>query len=212
MSFGGVHNRSSARYAVYFDLETGGVADTHPDIQLAAVAIEEDTWSEVGAFEEKIAFDVKEADPEALQLNHYSPEAWAKAEQISQVAFRFSHFLERFRSLAMISKRTGRPYSVAKLVGHNAASFDGPRLRRIYEKLNRFLPADPRVRCTCQRALWWFDERRIAPVDFKLSTLCQYFGIPVHETHDALADVRLTVQLAKALQAGQLAPAMGGAS
>jgi exonuclease I len=60
--------------------------------------------------------------------------------------------------------------------------------------------------------MWWFDERGLAPVDFKLATLCKHFGIPVHETHDALADVRLTVQLAKALRAGQLAPAMGGAA
>ena len=50
-----------------------------------------------------------------------------------------------------------------------------------------YLPADPRVRCTMQRAMWWFDEARIEPPkDYKLGTLCEYFGIAVSETHEAL--------------------------
>ena len=185
--------------AVYFDLETGGIEDTHPDIQLAAVAIDEGTWTELGSFEAKVAFDPQEADPSALALNHYTPEAWAGAESLAIVVAKFAGFLERFRSLSMVSKRTGKPYSVAKLVGHNAATFDGPRLRRMFEKCDRFLPADPRVRCTCQRAMWWFDERGIAPKDFKLATLCEHFGIAADGAHDALADVRLTVLLSREL-------------
>jgi DNA polymerase III alpha subunit (gram-positive type) len=189
------------RFAVYFDLETGGTNDTHPDIQLAAVAIDEASWAQISSFEAKIAFDPATADPAALALNHYTPEGWVGAESLVLVCARFASFLERFRSIEMISKR-GHPYSVAKLVGHNAASFDGPRLRRMFERCELFLPADPRVRCTCQRAMWWCDERGIVPKDFKLSTLCQQFGIPVETSHDALADVRLTVALSKALAIG----------
>lgn len=185
--------------AVYFDLETGGVLDTHPDIQLAAIAIDENTWAELETFEAKIAFDAATADPEALALNHYTPEAWAGAATVSLVSRKFASFLERYRCLTMVSKRSGKPYSVAKLVGHNAATFDGPRLKRMFEKVGSFLPADPRVRCTCQRAFWWFDERGLAPRDFKLGTLCEYFAIPVHQTHDALADVRLTIALSRAM-------------
>jgi exonuclease I len=205
-----------SRLAVYFDLETGGVLETQPDIQLAAIAVREETWEELATFEAKIVFDVAKADPEALKLNHYSPELWTvQGLPEAIVVARFAAFLNRFKSLQMVSKRSGKPYTVAKLVGHNAASFDGPRLQRMFERSHKtFLPADPRVRCTCQRALWFFDERGIAPRDFKLATLCEHFGIPTEGAHDALADVRLTIELAKALRddpraAFHAAPGMG---
>ena len=186
--------------AVYFDLETGGVEPTRPDIQLAAIAVDEASGNELETFEAKITFDAATADTEALALNHYSPEAWTSAEHERIVAAKYASFLNRYRYLACLSKRTGKTFTVAKLVGHNAATFDGPRLRALFARHDLFLPADPRVRCTCQRALWWFDERAIVPKDYKLATLCEYFGIAVAESHEALADVRATVALARALQ------------
>lgn len=190
--------------AVYFDLETGGVEPHHPDIQIAAIAVDESAearWAELETFEAKLEFDISSADPAALELNHYTAEAWARAEAPVRVISRFTDFLDRHKTLTMVSQRTGRPYQVAKLVAHNGASFDGPRLQRLFRRHGRFLPADPRVRCTCQRALWWFDERpdQTRPENFKLATLCRYFGIPVEESHEALADVRLTIALARAL-------------
>ena len=186
--------------AVYFDLETGGVLDSHPDIQLAAIAVDEETWHELETFETKIAFDEKRCDPEALTLNHYTAEAWVGAPSEIATTRLFTAFLNRHKSLSMVSK-AGRPYTVAKLVGHNAASFDGPRLRRLYYRHQAFLPADPRVRDTCQRAFWYFDETGIAPPEnYKLATLCRYFGVEVVESHEALADVRLTIALARAIR------------
>lgn len=189
------------RHAVYFDLETSGLEPHHPDIQLAAVAMDEATWTELETFEAKLEFDIAAADPAALELNHYTAEAWARAEAPIRVVSRFTDFLNRHKSLEMVSQRTGKPYEVARLVGHNAATFDGPRLQTLFRRFSRFLPADPRVRCTCQRALWWFDEHPLAPRpdNYKLKTLCEYFRIPVEQTHEALADVRLTIALARAL-------------
>ena len=190
--------------SVYFDLETGGLSPDHPIIQIAALAVEEDTWEVVAEFQEKLQFDEAMADPEALKINHYDAAVWA-ASAISprDAAVKFSNLLQQFRSLSLISKRTGRPYSVARLVGHNAATFDGPRLRSLFDSFPMFLPADPRVRCTLQRALWWVEERGAKhPADYKLATLCRYFGIHVadDQAHDALVDVGLTVQLAKAMK------------
>jgi DNA polymerase III epsilon subunit-like protein len=98
---------------------------------------------------------------------------------------------------------------VAQLAGHNGASFDGPRIQRLYKDAGAFLPADPRVLDTMQRAMWWFQERGIRPESFKLEALCNYFGIPIGEgeTHDALADVRLTIQLARRLRDRDAEPA-----
>ena len=56
------------------------------------------------------------------------------------------------------------------------------------------------VRDTMHLALWFFDNTgRPAPKDYKLATLCERFNIPIGDTHEALADVRLTIQLAAAI-------------
>jgi DNA polymerase III alpha subunit (gram-positive type) len=192
--------------AVFFDLETGGLSDIHPNIQLAAVAVDESTWDEIGTFERKIRFPYSAADPQALAMNHYNADVWIKeAVDSYQVCTEFAAFLEPFKCIEFVSKRTGRPYSVAKLIGHNAATFDGPRLKRMFEAHNLFLPADPRVRCTVQAAMWWFDWHNVAPPSYKLSALCEYFGLPVaDDAHDALADVRMTVQVARRLRDSRL--------
>jgi DNA polymerase III alpha subunit (gram-positive type) len=192
--------------AVFFDLETGGLTDAHPNIQLAALAVDEQTWRELATFERKIKFPYGAADPRALAMNHYNADVWIReAVDPYEVCTEFSAFMEPFKCLQLMSKRTGRPYSVAKLIGHNAATFDGPRLKRMYEAHNLFLPADPRVRCTVQAAMFWFDCHSVAPPSYKLTELLSYFGIPVDENaHDALADVRMTVQLARRLRDANL--------
>lgn len=194
------------RTAVYFDLETGGLEIHHPDIQIAAIAIDESTWTEIDSFERKIVFPEAAADPDALLVNHYDRDVWAQeAKAEIQVVIEFARFLNRYRSLYMTSKRTGKTYTVAKLVAHYA-DFDGLRLQRLFRRHDEFLPADLRVRCTCQRAIWFFDSRGIPPPeDFQLATLCRYFGIPAPAAHEALTDVRLTISLAKAIASAEKA-------
>lgn len=191
---------------VYFDLETGGLELRHPIIQLAAVAVDENSWSELGHFEAKLHFDEAAADPQALRVNHYARELWERVGQSpSVVAQKFADFITPFRVYHRTSAK-GTAYTVAKLAGHNAASFDGPRLRALYERYpSIFLGADPRYRCTLQQAMFWFDAHPFEPepVNFKLETLCRYFDIEIPEgekAHDALTDVRLTVQLARRLR------------
>jgi hypothetical protein len=187
---------------IYFDLETAGVEDYRPDIQIAAVAVDSN-WNELASIEMKLQFDAALADPEALKINHYDAAAWrAEAVRPAVAINRFANFLEPFKELPRISKRPPyRRYNVAQLAGHNAATFDGPRLKAWYTKAGLFLGADPRVLDTMQLAMWWFHQRGEEPENYKLGTLCNHFGIPVgEEAHDALADTRLTVQLARAIQ------------
>jgi len=200
----------SQSVTVYFDLETAGLSDTAPDIQIAAAAIDDLTGEELSHFEAKIKFDEAFAEPGALELNHYDRAVWTTEAVDVDLAIRaFGIYLNRYRCIHMVSKRTGRAYTVAKLAGHYAADFDGPRLKRLFERHGAFLPADMRIRCTVQRALWWFDERPelAKPTDYKLGTLCAYFGIPVpkEEAHTALGDVRLVVALARAMKGGAVA-------
>lgn len=119
----------------------------------------------------------------------------------SFVMDRFSFMLGKYKAIQMVSKRTGKPYSVARLAGFNAATFDGPRIFNLFGKVNKFLPAHPRVLCVLQRAEWWFEEKGIArPSDMQLGTLCKYFNIDLSGAHDALIDVRGTIALMKVLR------------
>jgi DNA polymerase III epsilon subunit-like protein len=120
----------------------------------------------------------------------------------------FAAFLDVYRDVELKSKRTGRPYRVARIGGHNIAGFDLDRLGALFKQHGVFLPIDfSSALDTRFGAVWYCEQRKRTehhegwPADYKLTTLCAWFGIPITEAHEALADVRLTVQLAKALLA-----------
>lgn len=186
---------------VFFDIETAGLDPAkHPIIQLAAIAVDEQL-AEIDRFQAKIDFDMSLADGEALAHNCYDAAVWDK-EACAEVDVLgdFSYFLRGFADVPMRSK-AGRTFSVAQLIGHNAATFDTPFLQNAFARHKLFLPASFRVMDTLQRAIWHFHEHRDSPppADFKLGTLCAHFGIELTEAHDALADVRATVELYRAL-------------
>lgn len=184
---------------VYFDLETGGLERKHPNIQIAAVAMRGSR--EVGWLDRKIRFDEHGCDPEALEINSYDPDTWERDAVSEAVATHdFLSFLRTHSDTELTSKRTGRPYRVAQLGGHNIATFDIPRLRDMAGRA--FIPA-----CwwypldTYHRAIWWFQERGgDMPADYKLTTLAEYFGIDAGDAHDALADVRMSAAIAEAMK------------
>lgn len=196
-------------YTVYFDLETGGVEPKHPVIQLAAVAVDE-TGTEHDAFMARLQFNEADCDPEALKMNHYDAAVWHDAIPPQRAVVRFSTWLTPFKSLTLTSKRTGRDYTVAKLSGYNALTFDAPRLRALFG--DQFTPWSHQIRDVMQRALFWFDEHPHAakPENYKLSTVAAYFGLNADGAHDALADARLSAALAARLRAGWTPPAGPG--
>ncbi len=183
---------------VVFDLETGGVEAKHPDIQLAAVAVR--GWEEIDTFERKLQFSVDSCDPEALEINSYDPAVWEReALPEARVVAQFAQWMRRHAVIHKVSKR-GNPYSVARLAGHNVARFDAPRLLAMFKRHGAFLAADAfRPLDTLQLALWHFAGREDEPENYKLGTLATALGIATDGAHDALADVRMTVQLAKAI-------------
>ena len=188
---------------VFFDYETGGVLPTHPNIQLAAIAVDFDSCKELDTFERKIRFDEKSADPEALKMNHYSRELWEReAVGAVQAHAEFAAFLKRHADVQMITKRTGAPYQVARLAGYNAATFDGPRLKDHFSGCNAFLPAHPFVMDVLQWAAWELQIRGARLENMKLGTVYQYFtGEPAGDgAHDALHDVRSTIAVARCLR------------
>lgn len=189
-------------YTIYFDFETGGVLPTHPSIQLAAIAVDDASRKEVSSFEAKLTFDEKQATPEALTMNHYDKTVWDK-EALSPpiVAKRFARWSAPFQSIPMVSARTGNSYTIGKLAGYNALTFDLPRLRDLFG--TEFFPFAFQVRDILQRVIFHFDEHPslLPPSNYKLPTVCAYFGINTDNAHEALADVRLTHALYERLRA-----------
>ncbi len=172
-----------------------------PVMQIAAVAVDRDL-KEVEWFEAKVRFSHYQADPMSLRKAKYDPALWARQGHTArQTAENFAAFLKRHATVSMTNPSGGR-YRVAQLVAHNA-TFDGAFLRHWFDRLGLFLPGHYRMLCTVQRAIWFFQEEptRKPPVDFKLGTLCRYFGVRLTaaEAHDALNDVRATVKLYRAM-------------
>tara|TARA_R110000824_G_scaffold194046_3_gene376476 strand:- start:579 stop:1187 length:609 start_codon:yes stop_codon:yes gene_type:complete len=186
---------------VYFDLETGGlIPEKHAITQMAAVVVDAD-WNEVEEFECKIKFKQELADPEALIHNHFDADVWER-DGISPFAAEklFTALLRRYLDLENISKK-GRRYKSTQMAGHNVTRFDREFLGAWYKKLgNKYCPGDWRCLDTLELAKWWFFLRDIRPENFQLGPLCDYFGITLTgDAHDALVDVRASIELAKVL-------------
>jgi DNA polymerase III epsilon subunit-like protein len=183
---------------VYFDFETGGLEPHHPSIQLAAIVVDDETGQEIASFERKIQFDESACDPKALEINGYQAEAWSEAISPVAVAIAFTEFVNPHRCIEAKSKY-GKPFiSVAKMAGYDALTFDWPRLKALYG--SQFCPCSFHVRDVMQRAMWWFDEHGQRPENLKLVSVCKHFGIVTDNAHEALADVRMTAELAKRLK------------
>ena len=196
-----MENHLADERLVFVDLETAGLEPWRPIIQIAAIAVDSNL-RELERFEAKLEFNARFADPRALRKASYSPSRWKQEAQASSVVMRhFSQLLRRHATVDQVSCN-GAPFTVAQLVAHNSV-FDGAFLQAWYERFAEFLPASPRVFCTLQRALWLFEEEKslTPPPDFTLRTLCHYFGVSLRagDAHDALNDVRATVELYRAI-------------
>lgn len=184
---------------VFFDLETGGLDPA------VAVNLDEAGWPEVEAFECKVRFDLANAEPEALAHNSYDADVWAnEAVAPLNARYMFTNFLKRHATVRRISRR-GSPYYTAQTAGHNADRFDAEFLLQWYRRADEFCPAEFRVLDTFQLALWlWhFTPEANRPESVKLEHLAKHYEVGYGEggAHDALADVRVNVAVARHLRA-----------
>lgn len=187
---------------VFYDLETGG---TDPDkdeiIQVAAVAfkIDGDSWQRTADLERKLIFDVGAADPQALLVNSYNEEVWAK-EAVTQLKglTDFDDFARPYKDVVRTSKRTGKTFTCLRTGGHNILKFDDAFVRNWYFRNKRFCPFDyQEVFDTLQLAKWQirFGTEK-DPADYTLGQLCDFYKVPLQDSHDAFNDVLATARLA----------------
>jgi len=182
---------------VFVDLETAEASGVWSVIQVAAVAVSS-TLHELGSFEAKLPVS------RTVSHRHSDESTWNReAKPLQEVAKSFGEFLREHASIPMTSVE-GPSYRVAQIVAHNA-EFDGAMLRAWFDQTGLFFPGHYRMLCTVQRAIWLFQEAKhqVPPWDYKLGTLCRYFSVEYRheEAHDALYDVRATVELYRAMTA-----------
>ena len=191
-------DKPAREIACALDVETGGVEDRHPTIQIAVVAFDEDTFDVIDELDVKLRFDEASCDSRALRLNSYDPLLWG-AEAVTEDVARpkLMDFFEANQTWKLVSKK-GNSYTTAKLIAHNAP-FDIPRLRKLwgscFTPFAWWYPHD-----TLQLALWKLSASANPPRNYQLGTLCDHFGIETEGAHDALADCRMTIKLAQALE------------
>lgn len=190
---------------IFVDLEAAGGESWRPIIQVAAIALTSDL-RELECYEAKLCFDEKYADPRSLLSKHYSRLLWRKEARPAGVVLKEIAALLRRHATIDQTAASGEIFQVAQLVAHNAP-FDQGFLEAWFARFGCFLPASPRALCTMQRAIWLFHENKYLtpPSDFKLGTLCEYFGIRYvrDEAHEALNDVRVTVELYRAMNSAR---------
>ena len=197
-----------AEQLVFFDLECSGLNPKRHEIcEIAAIAVCAETLRELESFEMKVQFDPSKADPKALGINKYDPEIWSLTAIAPElVAEYFAQFLRR-HATRYLKKQSGGHFQVAQLVAHNGA-FDGPFLQAWYQRLGTYLPAARQVLCTMQRSLWLFaseDRSLTPPADYKLATLANYYNVSTKPTHQAMNDVRATIEVYRAINEHLLA-------
>ena len=137
---------------------------------------------------------------EALGTNSYNESEW-RAHAIPELDARnqLTAFVRQHSTLPKRSK-TGIEYKIAEVGGQNI-EFDIGFLKKLYER--EFFPMSLSHRD-------WFDTIDLARAanfvcgihfdSYKLGDMCKQLGIDSEPTHDALADIRATVALARELR------------
>ncbi|MDP2662101.1 MAG: 3'-5' exonuclease [Dehalococcoidia bacterium] len=181
---------------IFTDLETGGIAEHCPIIQIGAVAVRQ--GRELATYEAKLQFMEEDCEAEALELNSYDRELWAREALGEKDALQgFGAFLSRFATVRKVSK-AGNNYFVARMVGFNSSTFDFPRLRARYAAHDVFFPGDFHGPDVMQLAYWYFVAAGNWPEKCSMESLCRMFKVQSGR-HDALGDARATVELARKL-------------
>ncbi len=189
---------------VFFDLETGGLdPKRHPIIQFAGICVED--WKIIEEVEIKLHFNIDACDTEALEMNTFNADAWREeAIEARPATTLVSQFFRRHADVPIPKKSGTGDWYACQLAGHNAQAFDRPFITELFSYHDEFCVGSLLVWDTLQLAMTWSyllpeNER---PKNLKLGTLAEFLGVEMTEAHDALADVRANIEIAKRIMNG----------
>lgn len=170
----------------FFDLETSGLKPQRHAILQAAWCIENAETGET-MFERcmDVAVTHGDLDLQALEINHFTIERIRKGVDPD----RFLYILKD----DLMSAGFGSPVIPC---GH-CVQFDLDFLSALCRRRNEYLFSyidSSAVLDTCALSRWLSHVKALDVTNFKLSSLCEHFGIPI-APHDAGEDVRAVRQL-----------------
>lgn len=183
--------------ALYFDTETTGLNSWKNDIIQFACMVEIN-GEIVEEWETKVMpLDFTSIEPKALEVNGLTMamlKTYPHPREIHQQMCKlFGKYISKFDKVDKFAP-----------IGYNV-KFDVDFLQNFFKK------------CDDKYYGSWFSWRLVDPIytlyemdymreialpDYKLSTVCAHFGIPL-KAHDALSDIRATRELLKLLQQGR---------
>ena len=167
---------------MFLDVETGGLdADRNPVLQIAMGIPKEDKWANL-----KIQAGGLKVDDAALAVNGLKRDDLESNERLTQAA----------GAIAVKNWVEENVGGRAEIVAHNA-QFDKRFVEAWFGRVG--VPFERTFHYLWMDTMGLFLVLRnlglIFPQSLKLSGLCAYFKIPLIGAHDALVDIRATVEL-----------------
>lgn len=167
-------------HIAFFDTETSGLDPNSQEIlSLAIIRVDAKTFETIGTFYKKIQpTRIHLASPKALEINGYTADKWTEAVSLKTA-------LEE--ATGLLKNAIWGGHNVSFDINFLSASFANTGVtmpRNDYHKLDTMLLAWPYL-------------VRGEITSMSLDSMCKLFSISRPEPHDALDDVKATIEVAK---------------
>lgn len=169
---------------LYIDLETSGLSDNAAVLQIAMIPVVD------GERKEPFMMYCKphhgaEMDPKAFEVTKIDPKKIDSFPDPRFVISEMQNYLNSFET-------------VFNLAGHNV-QFDRKKLFRFFCKHGEYssflrLFSNQDI-CTLKLSRIAFKNKRKKPDSFSLESMCKWFDIQLDNAHDALFDIKATIEL-----------------
>lgn len=184
--------KTSAKYIIMFDFETGGLPNSkqraYYDIAAVELALVVIDCENLSIIEEK-SFIFKDEYKEELIYTKEAEEVHGIKKEVRQ-----NNGVELkiiYKEVCAIFKKYKNPRQMCSMGGHNI-SFDIPFLRNFFEDMGDNI--DNYVKYWID-TLSWAHLFALEQMDYKLSTCCQLAGIDLVDAHRALTDTKANALL-----------------
>ncbi len=178
-------------YYLAFDLETTGLnPDYHEIAQIGIILLTSDL-EEVSSGEIRLMPEHWDrAEKKALEVNKINPKTWKSTYPSNKIA------LEKIISSIY---RHIEPGQKIGLLGHNIIGFDIPFLKKIMNQHDIEWIFGHHHIDTMVWASFWARVSNTKLHAYSLSQMTAALGVKLTNAHDAVADVKATVELARAM-------------
>ncbi|MHA1952495.1 MAG: 3'-5' exonuclease [Candidatus Heimdallarchaeaceae archaeon] len=171
-----------------FDVETTGLdPEKHEILQLGAILLDDDLKRIDSGQMKLMPKHWERADKEALIINKVDPSTWEPTHKSTKEALNKLHsFVNKYFP----------PSEKLIPLGHNV-SFDLDFLRSLYKEEEKMWIYHYHKIDTINWAMLWGKVTKTPIKSYKLCDICELFNIKLDNAHDAMSDVKATVEIAR---------------